>query len=227
MLPRANALTRPIPAGVHRRDKCQGTTSRGCGKALLSLAREDLQSRYARKPRPAGRSFQLYSFGKARAPEPSLRRMREMVDRALQDLSLWFDQLYAKTGRPSIPPEQLLRALILQVLYTMRSERQLMDQIDHSWRYRWFVGLKADDPVWDVTVFTKNRERLMAGEVSQKFFDWVLEQPAGARATARRTLHRGRQLDRGLGQPEQLREEEGPTATRHRSARAQDVSGHP
>jgi len=109
-----------------------------------------------------------------------LRRMREMADRALQDLSLWFDQLYAKTGRPSIPPEQLLRALILQMLYTMRSERQLMDQIDGSWRYRWFVGLKADDPVWDVTVFTKNRERLMAGEVSQKFFDRILEQAAGA-----------------------------------------------
>lgn len=95
------------------------------------------------------------------------------------ELSVWFDQLYSKTGRPSIPPEQLLRALVLQVLYTMRSERQLMDQIDGSWRYRWFVGLKADDAVWDTTVFTKNRERLMAGEVSQKFFDRVLEQASG------------------------------------------------
>src|SRR5262245_31903260 len=67
-----------------------------------------------------------------------LRKIREITDRALAELSLWFDQLYSKTGRPSIPPEQLMRALVLQVLYTMRSERQLMDQIDGSWRYRWF-----------------------------------------------------------------------------------------
>jgi transposase len=109
-----------------------------------------------------------------------LRRIREMADRALQDLSLWFDQLYAKTGRPSIPPEQLLRAQILQALYSIRSERQLMDQIDGNWRYRWFVGLKVDDPVWDVTVFTKNRDRLIGGEVSQKFFQRVREQAGQA-----------------------------------------------
>jgi transposase len=102
-----------------------------------------------------------------------LRRVREMADRALQGLSGWFDQLYAQTGRPSIPPEQLLRAQILQALYTIRSERQLMDQIDGNWRYRWFVGLKVDDAVWDVTVFTKNRDRLLRGEVSQKFFEQV------------------------------------------------------
>ena len=109
-----------------------------------------------------------------------LRRIRAMADQALQEFSLWLDQLYAKTGRPSIPPEQLLRAQILQVLYTIRSERQLMDQIDGNWRYRWFVGLKADDPVWDVTVFTKNRDRLMRGEVSQKFFQKVREQGSQA-----------------------------------------------
>jgi len=99
-----------------------------------------------------------------------LRRVREMTDRALQELSVGFDQLYSQTGRPSIPPEQLLRAQILQALYTIRSERQLMDQIDGNWRYRWFVGLKVDEAVWDVTVFTKNRDRLLRGEVSQKFF---------------------------------------------------------
>jgi transposase len=109
-----------------------------------------------------------------------LRRVRVMVDQALQELSSWLDQLYAKAGRPSIPPEQLLRAQILQVLYTIRSERQLMDQIDGNWRYRWFVGLKADDPVWDVTVFTKNRERLVRGEVSAKFFQKVREQASQA-----------------------------------------------
>jgi transposase len=109
-----------------------------------------------------------------------LRRVREMADRALQELSGWFDRLYAQTGRPSIPPEQLLRALILQALYTIRSERQLMDQIDGNWRYRWFVGLKVDGAVWDVTVFTKNRDRLLRGEVSQKFFERVQAQAAAA-----------------------------------------------
>ena len=105
-----------------------------------------------------------------------LRRVREMTDRALQELSPWFDQLYGQTGRPSVPPEQLLRAQILQALYTIRSERQLMDQIDGNWRYRWFVGLKVDEAVWDVTVFTKNRDRLLRGEVSQKFFERVRAQ---------------------------------------------------
>jgi transposase len=109
-----------------------------------------------------------------------LRRVREMADRALKELSPWFDRLYAQVGRPSIPPEQLLRALILQALNTIRSERQLMDQIDGNWRYRWFVGLKLDEPVWDVTVFTKNRERLLRGEVSQKFFEQVRAQAENA-----------------------------------------------
>jgi transposase len=105
-----------------------------------------------------------------------LRRIRALADQALHELSPWFDRLYAQTGRPSIPPEQLLRALILQALYTIRSEAQLMDQIDGNLYYRWFVGLKIDEGAWDATVFTKNRERLMAGEVGQKFFEQVREQ---------------------------------------------------
>ena len=109
-----------------------------------------------------------------------LRRVREMADRALQELSPWLDQLYAQVGRPSVAPEQLLRALILQVLYTIRSERQLMDQIDGNWRYRWFVGLKIDSRVWDVTVFTKNRDRLLGGEVAQKFFEQIRGQAQAA-----------------------------------------------
>jgi transposase len=87
---------------------------------------------------------------------------------------------YARTGRPSIPPEQLLRALILQALYAIRSERRLMDQIDRNWRYRWFVGLKLDEAVWDVTAFTKNRDRLLQGEISQKFFERVRAQAQAA-----------------------------------------------
>jgi transposase len=96
-----------------------------------------------------------------------LRPIRTMVDRALAELS---------PRRPSIAPERLLRALLLQVLYTVRSERQLMEQLDYNLLFRWFVGLNADDPVWDPTVFTKNRDRLLAGEVAQAFFEAVLGQ---------------------------------------------------
>jgi len=120
--------------------------------------------------------FSYIPLEKRVAQDHPLRRVREMADRALGELSPWLDRLYAQGGRPSIPPEQLLRAQILQALYTIRSERQLMDQIDGNWRYRWFVGLKADEAVWDVTVFTKNRERLLRGEVSQKFFEQVRAQ---------------------------------------------------
>src|SRR4029077_12821021 len=81
-----------------------------------------------------------------------------------------FDAMYAKVGRPSIPPEKLLRALLLQVLYTVRSERMLMEQLDYNLLFRWFVGMNIDDVVWDVTVFTKNRERLLAGEVAKTLF---------------------------------------------------------
>ena len=103
-----------------------------------------------------------------------LRTMQALVNRALQPLSPRFDALYAADGRPSIPPEQLLRALLLQVLYTVRSERQLMEQLDYNMLFRWFVGLELDEPVWDVTVFTKNRDRLLAGDIAQGFFQAVL-----------------------------------------------------
>ncbi len=105
-----------------------------------------------------------------------LRGIRKMVDEILRDLSPEFSKLYAKTGRPSIAPEKLLRALLLQVLYTVRSERQLVEQLDYNLLFRWFVGLSMDDPIWDVTVFTKNRERLLSGEIDRLFFEQVLEQ---------------------------------------------------
>jgi len=120
--------------------------------------------------------FRYIPLEKRVGAEHPLRKIRAMADRALGELGAWFDQLYSQTGRPSIPPEQRLRALILQALYTIRSERQLMDQMDGNWRYRWFVGLKLDEAVWDVTVFTKNRERLLGGEVSRLFFEQVTEQ---------------------------------------------------
>src|SRR5436309_2636904 len=105
-----------------------------------------------------------------------LRRMRPMVDGLLQELSPRFDELYSRVGRPSIAPEKLLRALLLQVLYTIRSERLLMEQLDYNLLFRWFVGLEMDDPIWNPTVFTKNRERLLAGEIARAFFDRVVAQ---------------------------------------------------
>jgi transposase len=87
-----------------------------------------------------------------------------------------YHKLYAKTGRPSIAPEKLLRALLLQALYSVRSERLLMEQLDYNLLFRWFVGLNMDDSVWDVTVFTKNRERLLDGDIAEAFFQAVLQQ---------------------------------------------------
>jgi transposase len=105
-----------------------------------------------------------------------LRPIRQMVDDVLLGLSPQFDAVYARTGRPSIAPEKLLRALLLPLLYSVRSERQLIEQLNYNLLFRWFVGLNMDDPVWDATGFTKNRDRLLAGDVAQKFFDQVLAQ---------------------------------------------------
>jgi transposase len=109
-----------------------------------------------------------------------LRPVRAMVDRALVALSPTFDAIYATEGRPSIPPEQLVRALLLQVLYTVRSERQLSEQLTYNLLFRWFVGLGIDDAVWVPTVFTKNRDRLLAGDVAQRFFTAVLAEARAA-----------------------------------------------
>ena len=109
-----------------------------------------------------------------------LRPIREMVNAVLRKLSPEFNKIYSDTGRPSIPPERLLRALLLQVLYTIRSERMLMEQLQYNMLFRWFVGLSMDDAVWDVTVFTKNRERFLGGEIPQKFFAAVLDQARAA-----------------------------------------------
>ncbi len=105
-----------------------------------------------------------------------LRSLRAMADEALQQLQPRFNRLYAKTGRPSIAPEKLLRALLLQALYSVRSERMLMEQLDYNLLFRWFVGLNMDDAIWDVTVFTKNRERLLDGDIAEAFFQAVLQQ---------------------------------------------------
>src|SRR3954469_11836874 len=105
-----------------------------------------------------------------------LRVIRKLVDEALAELSGRFDELYGTTGRPSIAPEKLLRALLLQALYGKRSERLLMEELDYSLLFRWFVGLAIDDEVWDTTVFSKNRDRLIEGEIASRFFAAVRQQ---------------------------------------------------
>jgi transposase len=119
-----------------------------------------------------------YVSPEARVPKDHpLRKIREMVRDVLRDLNRTFGRLYSNEGRPSIPPEQLLSALLLQVFYGIRSERQLMEQLDYNLLYRWFVGLAPDDPVWDPTTFTKNRTRLENGEVFAKFMAKLLNHP--------------------------------------------------
>src|SRR6202051_1771304 len=118
-----------------------------------------------------------YISSEQRVPQdPPLRPFHVMPDEALQQLQPRFNKLYAKTGRPSIAPEKLLRALLLQALYSVRSERMLMEQLNYNLLFRWFVGLNMDDSVWDVTVFTKNRERLLDGDIAEAFFQAVLQQ---------------------------------------------------
>ena len=109
-----------------------------------------------------------------------LRRIRSMVDVALKSLSPAFDEMYSTVGRPSIAPEKLLKALLLQVLYTIRSERLLMEQLAYNLLFRWFVGLNMDESVWVPTVYSKNRDRLLAGDVAERFFGEVLDQARAA-----------------------------------------------
>src|SRR5260370_32585269 len=105
-----------------------------------------------------------------------LRAIRAMVDEVLARLSPQFDAMYANVGRPSIAPEKLLRAQLLQMLYSIRSEGLLMEEMDYNLLFRWFVGLTADDTVWDATTFTKNRDRLLKADVAQEFLVRVVEQ---------------------------------------------------
>lgn len=109
-------------------------------------------------------------------PDHPLRAVRRLTDEVLVTLSPRFDRMYSDMGRPSIPPEQLLRALLLQSLYTIRSERLLMEEIDYSILFRWFVGLGMDDEIWSPTTFSKNRDRLLQGDIAAAFFDAVVAQ---------------------------------------------------
>src|SRR5579871_5817838 len=117
--------------------------------------------------------FSYTSLEERVAADHPLRRIRTLADAALSRLQTQFDALYGDTGRPSIAPEKLLRALLLQVLYSIRSERALVDQIDLHLGFRWFVGLSLNEPVWEASTFSKNRERLLNGDIAQEFLEAV------------------------------------------------------
>jgi len=126
------------------------------------------------------RSGSLFSYVDIEGRVPSghpLRRIRELANSALRSMDGDFAQLYSRLGRPSIPPERLLRASLLQLLYSIRSERQLMERLEFDLLFRWFVGLGIDDPVWDATSFTKNRERVLSEEIAQAFLSALLDDP--------------------------------------------------
>ncbi len=124
----------------------------------------------------------LFSYVSCEARVPSdhpLRVIRAIVDEALEVLSAQFDRLYAPQGRPSIPPEKLLRALLLQAFFGLRSERQLIEQLDYNLLFRWFVGLSMDAPVWDASTFSKNRDRLLEGDVARQFLAAIIQPAPG------------------------------------------------
>jgi transposase len=123
--------------------------------------------------------FSYVSLEERVPAEHPLRPVRKIVDEIFGAMSKQFDGLYSATGRPSIPPERLLRALLLQILYSVRSERMLMEQLDYNLLFRWFVGLEMDEPVWNHAVFSKNRDRLLNQELARVFFDRVLRQAKG------------------------------------------------
>lgn len=122
-----------------------------------------------------------YVSPESRVPKDHpLRPIRIMVDKALKDLSPTFQEMYSHTGRPSIPPEQMLRALLIQILYSIRSERMLVEQLDYNLLFRWFVGLSMDEKVWNHSAFSKNRDRLLDSDVASAFFQRIRSQADGA-----------------------------------------------
>lgn len=148
---------------------------------------------------------------RVRADHP-LRAIRRMTDDVFAALSPRFTAMYSAMGRPSIPPEQLLRALLLQYLYTVRSERLLMEEIDYSVLFRWFIGLGMDEPIWSPTTFSKNRERLLQSDIAAAFFDAVIDQArAAALLSDEHFTVDGTLLEAWAGMKSFRRKDEGPT----------------
>jgi transposase len=175
------AKSKPCPAG-RELPTAYFSDLTGCGKTFRRTGVRDSLSLGEGEHEMRGgdnRTEGLFSYVSCEARVPldhPLRPIRAISDEALEVLSAAFEGLYSKVGRPSIPPEKLLRALLLQAFYSIRSERQLMEQIGYNLLFRWFVGLSMDAPIWDVTVFTKNRERLLSGDVAAKFLAAVVAQ---------------------------------------------------
>jgi transposase len=161
------------------------TSSERVDKSIRSYY--DLRTLLQRRERVRGddeQSGHLFSYLSPEQRVPAshpLRAIRRMSDDALRRLSPRFEAMYANVGRPSIPPEHLLRALLLQVLYSVRSERMLMEQLEYNLLFRWFVGLGMDDVVWAPTTFTKNRNRLLDGDIARAFCEDVVAQASGRR----------------------------------------------
>ena len=153
------------------------------------------------------RSEVLFSYVNCEGRVPKdhpLRAILRIVDQALAALSSEFERLYAKFGRPSTPPERLLRALLLQALYSVRSEAPLMEQLDYNLLFRWFVGLSLDTAVWNVNVFTKNRERLIEGDIARKLMAAVLNQEPVKALLSDDHFFGRRYADRSVGRHEEL-----------------------
>ena len=151
-----------------------------------------------------GSLFSYIDLEKRVRSDHPLRTIREIATGALKSLSRDFAALYSPIGRESIPPERLLRALLLQAFYTIRSERQLVERIEFDLLFRWFVGLGVDDPVSDATSFSKNRDRLLAGEIATKFLAAVLTQPKVKGAAVGRALLGRRHAAGGVGEHQEL-----------------------
>src|SRR4029453_10388641 len=141
---------------------------------MIRCLRDMREARMRGSDERTGELFSYVDLEKRVPAKHPLRLVRAVVNEVLTALDGDFSKAYADSGRPSIPPERLLRALLLQAFYTIRSERQLMEQLDYNLLYRWFVGLGVDEPVWVPTVFTKNRERLLEAEVAHKFLAELL-----------------------------------------------------
>ena len=168
-----------------------------------------------------GLSGELFSYvdleKRVRGDHP-LRAIRAIVNEALSALERDFAALYAPIGRPSIPPEKLLRAMLLQAFYSIRSERQLMERLEYDLLFRWFVGIGVDDAAWDHSTFSKNRDRLLEGDIAAKFLAAVAGAAAGEEAAVNRSLLGRRHADRGVGVDEELQAEGWLGASRRAAA---------
>ena len=166
------------------------------------------------------RTGELFSYvdleARVRADHP-LRPIRAIVNEALAALEGEFAPLYAQVGRPSIPPEKLLRAMLLQAFYSIRSERQLMERLEYDLLFRWFVGLGIDDPAWDHSTFSKNRDRLLDGDIAAKFLSAVLAQPRVKRLLSTEHFSVDGTLIEAWASMKSFRPKEGRTSRRPRA----------